>query len=91
MSKSENIIVEVLRPDGTTSLWVGELVKRTKQGITLVDATWIAATGRRHKFLAGVYDENTEWEPHPDGEEITIEAPVLWLGPWKYGLLRNAR
>jgi len=52
----------------------------------MVDATWIASTGRRHLFLAGKPDPSAEWEPHPDGVEVRFAAPVLWQSSWDYGL-----
>ena len=87
------VILEALRPDGATSMFIGRFVAREDGAVTLTDATWIASTGRRHLFLYGKPDGQAEWEPHPDGAQIRIEAPLLWIGPWEYGLeqFRKAR
>lgn len=88
---ARNVVVETPLPDGWVSMHVGRLVKHTSKTITLVDASWIAHTGRRSEFFAGVYGPNCEIEPLPDGVSIELPAPGAILTDWPRELPRKVR
>lgn len=85
------IAVEAMRPDGSTSLYVGREVARDADTVTLVECSWIAYTGRRHKFFAGTPDETVEVEPYPDTMEVMIPLAGAVLYSWPHDLPRSAR
>ena len=91
MDPAENVIVEIPLPDGWMSMYVGRLVSRNDQCITLTDAAWVASTGRRSEFMAGRFDSNCEIEPYPDGVRIDLPAVGAVVTDWMHPLLRDVR
>lgn len=72
-----------------TMIDVGKLVAVTESELVLEDASWIADTGRWHKFLAdGVYSES---EPFPDGQVIVGRGAVVDAVLWKHGVVRKVK
>ena len=84
-----NIVVEIPLPDGSTSMYVGREVSRGADRITITDAAWVAATGRRHVFFAGGPAE--EVEPYPDGVELSLPLTGAVLTAWPHPLIRVPR
>lgn len=89
--EERNILVEIPLNDGRMSMYVGRLVSRTTETITLVDAAWVADTGRMHRFFAGDFDTHVEIEPYPDGVTIELPATGALVYDWPHPLLREAR
>ncbi len=89
--KPRNVVVEVPLPDGWMSMFVGRLVKRTPDTITLVDVSWIAHTGRRNLFFAGTPDDLCEIEPYPDGVQLELPSAGAIVTAWPHPLLRAVR
>ena len=85
-----NLVVEVQLRDGTMSMHVGRLVRRTTERIVLIDAAFIACTGRRHSFFAGELDANVEIEPLPDGTTIDLPMRGSVITDWPHPLPRSA-
>ena len=90
-AEPKNLCVEIPLPDGWMSMFIGRLVKRTKDTIILTDASWIASTGRRHLFFAGTPDENCEVEPYADGQKIELPAVGAVVTDWPHDLMRDPR
>ena len=88
---AQNLVVEVPLPDGCLSMYIGEVVQRDADSITLRQASWVACTGRRHLFFAGTPDSNTEIEPYPDDTEIVLPLPGAILTSWAHPLPRQVR
>jgi len=91
IEKRQNVCVETPLPNGWMCMHVGQLVKQDRQSITLVDASWIASTGRRNLFFAGTLDNNCEIEPLPDGVQITLPVAGAIVTQWPHALLRAVR
>lgn len=91
MLEGKNVIVEVILPDGSMSMFLGEIVEQTPEVIVLDKAAWIASTGRRHLFFAGKPDEHVEVEPYPDGMLLRLPARPVIVTDWPYPLIREAR
>lgn len=90
-SKSKNVAVEIPLPDGSISLLVGKLVKRTKDALFLREAAFVKDTGRRSEFFAGRFDSSVEIEPYPDDIEIELPAQNAQIYSWPHALLRQVR
>jgi hypothetical protein len=90
-TKQHNVCVEIPLPDGWMSMYIGRMVKRTKDEIVLTDVSWIASTGRRHQFFANTPDSNCEVEPYPDGTKMSLSATGAIVTEWPYDLPRTAR
>lgn len=90
-TESKNIVVEIPLPDGCLSMYAGRLAKRDADRIDLVDAAWIACTGRRHLFFRGEFDPSVEIEPYPDGVVISLPAAGAIVTSWPHALPREAR
>ena len=84
-----NIVVEIPLPDGSMSMFVGREVGRDADRITIINAAWIASTGRRHVFFAGGLAE--EVEPYPDGVELSLPLLGAVLTTWPHPLIRVPR
>lgn len=70
-----------------THYYTGRLVKVTDKELVLLDAAWIADTGRLAEFLSkGVANEV---EPYPDGCEVKINRDSIIDGSdWPHALPR---
>jgi hypothetical protein len=90
-TKNKNLVVEIPLPDGWMSMFIGRLVRKTKDEIVLTDASWISDTGRRHLFFKGEFDSRCEIEPYPDGYEIELPAKGAIKTAWMHPLPRNPK
>ena len=90
-TKNKNVVVELILPDGSMSMYVGALVSRDEKQIVLTDAAWVAFTGRRHLFFAGTPEKDIEVEPYPDGMEITLPGSPVIITSWPHDLFRVPR
>ena len=88
---AKNVCVEVPLADGCLSMHVGRLVQRDDKRIVLVDAAWVACTGRRNVFFAGKFDSGCEVEPLPDGVQIELPADRAIITDWPHDLLCSVR
>jgi len=86
-----NVCVECQLRDGSDSMFVGRLVSRDVTTIVLVDAAFIAYTGRRHLFFAGTPDSLLEAEPYADGQTIELPAEMARITSWPHPLFRVPR
>lgn len=57
--------------------FTGKLVKVTPQELVLVDAAWIADTGRFSNFVKGDLRISVEIEPFPDKQRVIIGRGAL--------------
>lgn len=57
------VVIEIPLNDGWTSMYVGQLEKRTEFEIVLRNPCFVKDTGRRHLFFQGTPDKHAEWEP----------------------------
>ena len=89
--KNKNLVVEILLPDGWMSMYIGRLVRQTKDEIVLTDVSWISDTGRRNLFFKGEFDSRCEIEPYPDGVEIDLPARGAVKTSWPHPLPRNPK
>ena len=87
----QNVVVEAALADGSVSMIVGTLEKRTPMGIFLTNASFIASTGRRSEFFAGRFDSDTEIEPYPDGMLIELPAKGAYIYDWPHALPRSVK
>lgn len=73
-----------------THYLTGRLEKITAQDLVLVDAAWIADTGRFHEFLrTGIA---SEVEPYPDGVLVIVGRGSLVDGAlWHHALPREVK
>lgn len=85
----EIILVEEIQSDTSRSIVIGRLVAIDEDSIKLVDAAWVADTGRRHLFFAGTPGEHYEVEPYPDGMEITLSRNAT-IYSWPHPVPRVA-
>lgn len=86
--RGQPVIVEAVRADGSTTMWIGRLVDKTDDVTILVDASFIGSTGRRHLFLGPGLAP-----PYPDDEEDKeryarlVESGATWSadrhGEWE--------
>lgn len=83
-------VIEVILPDGSMAMYIGQIVERTKTNVKLTDVSWIANTGRRHLFFSNMPDSNVEIEPYPDGVEVDLPAPFI-VTSWPHPLPRQAK
>mgnify|MGYP001121473472 CR=1 FL=1 len=90
-SKQRNVAVEVPLPDGCMSMYVGRIMSEDESHIVLVDAAWIADTGRRSEFFAGRFDDRCEIEPLLDGQRVRLPARGAIITDWPHPLLRSVR
>ena len=86
-----SVCVEIQLNDGCLSMYIGELVSRTKDAIVLRQASWISQTGRRNLFFAGTPDTNAEVEPYPDDVTIELPAKQSIFTSWPHALPRAVR
>jgi hypothetical protein len=69
--------------------WLGRLVSVDgPYSVRIVDAAWIADTGRFHVFLRDGSAPQMEVEPIPDGVNQGLQWLHWW--EWKHPLLREA-
>jgi hypothetical protein len=85
------IVVEVPLPDGCLSMFVGRIVCRSPDTITLREASWIAHTGRRSEFFAGVLSGACEVEPYPEATLLELPAADAIVTSWPHPLPRSVR
>lgn len=71
---------------GVTMIYTGHLISVTDKELTLVDASWIADTGRFSEALK----EGTlkEVEPYPKGEVIISRGSIIDACLWSHELPR---
>jgi hypothetical protein len=74
-----------------TKYFIGHVEEVTKHEVILRDACWVADTGRYHKFLADGQDNNTEFEPCPDGLVIIGRNSIVSAQAYKHGLRREVK
>lgn len=91
ISKNRNVAVEIPLPDGSVSMLIGKLLKRTKDAIFLREASLVKDTGRRSEFFAGRFDSDVEIEPYPDDMEIELPADRAQIYSWIHALPRAVR
>ncbi len=73
-----------------THINVGTLVKVTDKELVLVDAAWVADTGRFHQFVAK--GEVGEVEPFPDNIPVIMgRGALVDAVEWKHPLLRDQK
>ena len=72
-----------------TMHYTGKLVRVTPGELVLIDAAWIADSGRFHEaLLTGVL---REVEPYPDGEVIVSRGGIIDVCRWPHDLPRTAQ
>ena len=70
---------------------VGKLVAVGEQELLMEDASWIADSGRWHKFLKGEFESSVEIEPFPDGNIIIGRGEIVDAVIWNYPLPRHTK
>lgn len=80
----KNVIVRTV-----TMIQVGRLVAVTPHELVLVDAAWVADTGRFGECLAT--GTVAEAEPFPDGEVVVGRGAVVDACEWRHPLIRVAK
>jgi hypothetical protein len=89
--ETRNVAVEIPLPDGSVSMLIGKMIKRTKEAIFLQEASLVKDTGRRSEFFANRFDSSVEIEPYPDDMEIELPADRAQIYSWSYALPRTVR
>ena len=87
----QNVCLEFIRPDGSSSIFTGRLLRRAENVIEIDRAAWIADTGRRHLFMAGRPDSTVEIEPYPDDMRISFPDGHVIVMDWPHALPRDPR
>jgi len=73
-----------------THYLTGRLVNITSQELILVDAAWIADTGRYADAIAGAKATLNEVEPYPDGQEVIVgRGAIVDATEWMHKLPRK--
>lgn len=78
----------VMLVETVTKFYVGEVAAVHPQEIVLMNAAWVADTGRYHKFLQGESDDNVQVEPCPDGPVIIGRGSIISAQPYRQGVIR---
>lgn len=86
-----NVVVESALTDGSLSMAIGTLERRTAKAIFLTNASFIAHTGRRSEFFAGRFDAQVEIEPYPDAMLIEFPAVGARVYDWPHALPRTVK
>jgi len=72
--------------------FTGKLVAVTDKELVLVDAAWIADTGRFSQFVKGDLQSSVEIEPYPDKEKVIVcRGGIIDAIEWKHSLPRTQR
>jgi len=80
------LLVETMRPDGSTSLHLGRFLGCTINEICLDHHSWVAETGRRYLFLAGTPDAAYEVEVSPAGAVKRLPRWLAEVQDWPHAL-----
>jgi hypothetical protein len=81
----ENVFVRTV-----TCYYTGRLERVTGLAMVLVDAAWVADTGRFHRAMES--GELDEVEPYPDGAEVHVMlGAVCDVAPWPAELPREVK
>lgn len=70
-----------------TRYYTGKLLRVLEKELVIVDAAWIADTGRWANFVAT--GDATDIEPYPDGMEVIIPREGMASNPISWPLPRN--
>mgnify|MGYP001597787384 CR=1 FL=1 len=76
------ITIDMPLPGGGSCRYIGREVRRDADRIVLVEAAWVAHTGRMSDFLAGVLDGACEVEPHPPTMEVELPLTGAVIADW---------
>lgn len=82
----QSVLVEVVRPDGSTSAHLGRFQGCSINEICIDHHSWVAETGRRHLWLAGTPDDTYEVEVSPPAAVKRLPRWLAEIQDWPNAL-----